>query len=59
MRVFRLIDRPTLIAQFQFEPRDIWIGVFWRHTEIALHLYICVLPLLPLHITICTFKGSN
>jgi hypothetical protein len=48
----RIVNRPGLIAQFQFEPRDIWIGLFWRYTDIALHLYVCVLPLVPLHITI-------
>lgn len=49
----RFVNRPgRLIAQFQFEPRDLWIGLFWRRTEIALHLYICFVPLFPLHITI-------
>jgi hypothetical protein len=38
-------------VQFQWEPRDLWIGVFWRRTEIALHLYICLLPMVPLHVT--------
>ena len=48
----RLIDRPGLIAQLQFEVRDAFVGLFWRKTEIALHLYICVVPCIPLHITI-------
>lgn len=51
----RLIDRPRLKVQFQFEPRDLWVGVFWRRTTIALHLYVCVLPLVPLHVTIARF----
>ena len=38
----RFIDRPWLKAQFQFEPRDVWIGLFWRRTEIALHFYVYV-----------------
>ena len=52
----RLIDRPGLIAQFQFELRDAFVGLFWRKTEIALHLYICVVPFVPLHITILLAK---
>jgi hypothetical protein len=50
----RIINRPRLIVQWQFEPRDLWIGVFWRRTAIAWHLYVCVIPLLPLHVTIAT-----
>lgn len=51
---WRIIDRPRLKVQIQFEYRDIWMGVFWRKTKIALHFYICLLPMLPLHITIAT-----
>ena len=53
----RLIDRPRLKAQFQLELRDLWVGVFWRKTEIALHIYACVIPMLPLHITIERKRG--
>ncbi|MHC4864613.1 MAG: hypothetical protein ACYTEX_11040 [Planctomycetota bacterium] len=52
MIALRLIDRPRLKAQIQWEPRDMWVGLFWRKTEIAIHLYICLVPLLPLHVTI-------
>ena len=52
MRAWRLINRNSLIVQFQVELRDCWIGLFWRKTEIAFHLYICLVPLIPLHITI-------
>jgi hypothetical protein len=55
-RTWRFLHRPRLIAQLQFEPRDIWIGVFWRRTPIALHFYICVVPLVPLHITVSRFR---
>lgn len=52
---WRFVDRPRLKFQFQLELRDAWFGFFWNRTEIALHLYICVLPLIPLHITIARF----
>ncbi len=52
MSALRLVDRPALIVQLQWEPRDVWVGLFWRKTRIALHLYICFVPLVPLHVTI-------
>lgn len=48
---FRFIDKPRLKAQFQFEPKDWWIGLFWQRTDVALHLYVCFVPLVPLHVT--------
>ena len=49
---WRLFDRPRLKVQFQYEPRDWWVGIFWRRTKIALHVYVCLIPLVPLHITV-------
>ena len=53
----RIIDRSWIKVQFQFEPRDLWIGVFWRIAKRPgigefLHLYICIIPIIPLHITV-------
>ena len=49
----RLINRPgRLIVQLQVEPKDLWIGCFWQRTPIALHIYICLIPMVPLHITL-------
>lgn len=41
-----------VVAQLQWEPRDLWIGLFWRLSDGVLHVYICVVPLVPLHVTI-------
>lgn len=42
--------------ELKFEPRDIWIGVYWTITSTVsgdvLHIYICIVPLLPIHIQI-------
>ena len=35
-------------ARLLFEPRDIWIGVFWDRRPGGLHVYICVVPCAPL-----------
>ena len=40
------------IVRLQWEPRDLWVGLFWRKSEICWHIYICLIPLIPLHISI-------
>ena len=42
--------------EIKFEPRDVWIGVFWqkglrvRPPKVYWHFYICILPMVPIHI---------
>ena len=31
-----------------FEPRDLWVGVFWRRWPKAIQVYICIVPMVPL-----------
>jgi hypothetical protein len=33
----------------RFEPRDIWVGLFWDRRADGLHLYVCPLPCIVLH----------
>jgi len=34
-----------------FEPRDIWVGVYWnKDCDWILSVYICILPLLPIRL---------
>lgn len=53
----RLIDGNRLKVQIQFEPKGLWIGLFWRITRDVspptsiVHLFVCVVPCFPLHIT--------
>ncbi len=51
-KAWRIWDGDKVKAQFQWEPRDLWVGCFWRRTPNCLHLYICLLPMIPLHVTI-------
>lgn len=41
--------------QLLFEPRDLWLGVYWdiryRVYQSELYVYLCLLPMLPLKIT--------
>jgi hypothetical protein len=36
--------------QLEWKKQDCWIGVYWKRSVSTLHLWICVLPCLPLHL---------
>jgi hypothetical protein len=36
----------------RFVKEDLWVGVFYRWTEVALRIWICLLPMFPIVITI-------
>ncbi len=38
-------------ARILFEPRDLWIGVFWDRRPAELRVYVCLIPTLPLLLT--------
>lgn len=35
-----------------FEPRDAWVGLYWDKRRDGLHLYVCAVPFLPLHVVV-------
>ena len=42
-----------------FEPRDLWVGIYWTNTWDfpegewrAFDLYLCILPMLPIRFTL-------
>jgi hypothetical protein len=39
-------------ARLEFKREDMWIGVFWRRADGTRHIWICLLPCLPLHIEV-------
>lgn len=52
-RLLEVIDTLRLAERsIKFEPRDIWIGVFWNLSTTVmtgrLLVYICILPMLPI-----------
>jgi hypothetical protein len=61
----RIWNGTAMKAQIQFEPRDLWVGLFWRQTDLCWHFYLCLVPVLPLHVTIlkrfmrADFKGEK
>lgn len=62
---WRLVDKPWIKAQFQWEPKQLWLGFIWTIREDVLeavaflHIMICFMPLVPLHITILLKKVKN
>lgn len=34
-------------VELQFQPRDTWIGVYWQREEELVHVYVCIVPFLP------------
>lgn len=39
-------------ADFLFEPRDVWIGLYWKRYPKAMEMYWCILPCVPLRVYI-------
>jgi len=46
--------RIRVTLKIRFEPRDLWVGLFWNITGLpsgrirALHLYLCLVPMVPI-----------
>ncbi len=38
--------------QFEFKLADMWIGAYWRRERYVLHIWVCLLPCLPLHVVV-------
>ena len=49
-----LHDGERLCVAVSFDPRDIWVGVYWVKPGMTidmLSIYICLIPMLPIEIT--------
>jgi hypothetical protein len=40
----------------EFKAADLWIGAFWKRDGIWWHLWVCLVPCFPLHLTWMTRK---
>lgn len=50
----KLLSRPgrAISISLLFEPRDLWVGVYWDKGVSSLLVYICLVPVLPIKIAI-------
>ncbi len=35
--------------RLEWKPQDCWIGAYWERRGADWHLWVCLLPMLPLH----------
>lgn len=43
---FSIGKRRVEIVSLMFEPRDLWVGLFWKNTMMGRYLYFCPVPTL-------------
>lgn len=60
-----MINLGRVGATIHFEPRDLWVGAYWKRklmlvaglqTRTDLHVYLTLIPMWPLHFVI---RGKN
>ena len=34
----------------RFEPRDIWVGAYWKRWPKALEVFVCIVPMVPIRV---------
>lgn len=49
--------RTRISILLECKPQDCWVGVYWKRQASAFHVWICLLPTLPIHVQI--FKGVS
>ena len=53
-----LIKANNFELELLFEPRDLWLGVYWDRQDFPplhsrfLYIYICIIPVLPIKVTL-------
>jgi len=35
----------------EFKPQDLWVGAFWKRIGNCVDLWVCLLPMVPIHIS--------
>ncbi len=52
-KLFQLGPVKNAWLSLEFKPQDLWIGAYWhRPAKGLLHVWVCLLPCLPVHLTI-------
>jgi hypothetical protein len=42
--------RNRIECEWLFEPRDCWIGLYWKRYPNAIEIYLCLLPMVPFRV---------
>ena len=50
MHIHSMFGGTTIQMRLFIEPRDIWIGLYWKRYPRAIDLYFCVLPCVSLNV---------
>jgi hypothetical protein len=63
MKIGNWLYRLNQTPKIWFEPRDIWMGIYWKQKNISgqmviTDVYICLLPMLPLLISVVAWRKS-
>lgn len=55
-------DDPKFAAEVTFEPRDLWVGAYWKFDRYiwnpdqsehwTFDVYVCLVPCLPIHVSV-------
>jgi hypothetical protein len=46
----RMQRQRQLWVEVMWEIRDCWVGVYWTWEGTALHIYVCLIPCVPVHV---------
>lgn len=46
----------TVQSKLKFEPRDMWVGLYWKRYGMAIDLYFCLIPCVPFNVYIQWFE---
>lgn len=44
----RISFRPPVYVELQFQPRDLWVGLYWKRYPKAIETFWCVIPMFPI-----------
>jgi hypothetical protein len=46
------LDLPCMRLRLEVEPRDAWVGAYIDQRREGLHLFLCGVPFVPLHVIV-------
>jgi len=42
--------RADMKISIEFKPQDFWVGAYWERLGNKQHLWVCLLPMIPIHL---------